>query len=286
MTESTPPSGQVCYRHTDRETYLRCTRCERLICPDCMVEAAVGFHCRDCVRDGNRGRRQGRTVFGGTVRADGALLTKAVIGVNLLVFALVYLVGPQLVNRLELLGAVHWEDQPTPEGVAYGEWWRLVTAAFVHVEVWHLLVNMVALWVLGPQLETVLGRLRFGVLYLLGAVGGSAASYCFNPPDAASVGASGALFALIGATLVIARRLRADLRGLVLMLAVNLALPFVIAKIDWKAHLGGLAVGLVVALGFAFAPRHRLNLVQGVVAGITALLLLGAVLARSLLIAG
>ncbi len=280
-------AAPVCYRHPDRETYIRCTRCERPVCPDCMVSAAVGFQCPECVRDGNRGVRQARTVFGGAVQADTTLVTKILIAINVLVFGLVLLVGDPLVNRLVLLGKSGFVPGTwAPGGVAHGEWWRLVTAAFLHQQLFHILVNMWALWVLGPTVEAWLGRLRFVALYLLAALGGTAASYAFNPPTSGSLGASGAIFGLMGALLVMARRLRYDLRSLLVLLAVNLAFPFLFARIDWKAHLGGLVVGLALGAGYAYAPRGRQGLAHALATGGVFLLCVAVVAARTLQLNG
>ncbi|MCX9191989.1 rhomboid family intramembrane serine protease [Carbonactinospora thermoautotrophica] len=288
--ETTGPAGAatlVCYRHPDRETYIRCARCERPVCPECMISAAVGFQCPECVREGSREVRQARTVFGGAVQADTTVVTKILIVINVLVFGLVLIVGDPLVNRLMLLGKSGfvpgtWE----PGGVAYGEWWRLVTAAFLHQQLFHVLVNMWALWVLGPTVEAWLGRLRFVVLYLLAALGGAAASYAFNPPTSGALGASGAIFGLMGALLVMARRLRYDLRGLLALLAINLAFPFLFAHIDWKAHLGGLVVGLALGAGYAYAPRGRQGLAHALAAGGVFLLCVAVVVARTLQLNG
>jgi membrane associated rhomboid family serine protease len=257
---SAPPA---CYRHPDRETYVRCSRCDRPICPDCMVSASVGFQCPDCVREGNRTVRQARTAFGGRVHGDTALVTKGLIAINLAVFLLALVVGAPLARQLVLIAV----DPYDGEGVAQGGWYRLLTSAFLHQQVLHLALNMFALWIFGPPLEASLGRARFLALYLLSAVAGSAASYAFNPPLQGSLGASGAIFGVVGAALVADRRTRSNRTGLLVYLAVLLLPGFLIPGIDWRAHVGGLIAGALLALVFAYAPRARRTVFQAAAAG-------------------
>lgn len=255
------PADEVvptCYRHPGRETHIRCTRCDRPICPDCMISAAVGFQCPNCVREGGRTVRAPRTQLGGRVRRESDIVTKMLIGINIAVFILATLGGRALQERLTLLGnAGFLASTGGPAGIAQGEWYRLITAAFLHIQLAHLALNMVALWLFGPQLEAVLGRWRFLTLYLLSALGGSVASYLFNPPTQQSVGASGAIFGLLGAMLVIANRLRFDTRSIGILIALNLAIGFFVPNIDWKAHVGGLITGAVLASAFAYMPKVR-----------------------------
>ena len=277
------PAEQVaptCYRHPGRETHIRCTRCERPICPDCMISAAVGFQCPSCVREGGRTVREARTQVGGRIHRQSDVVTKTLIAVNFVVFVLANLGGRALQERLSLLGnAGFLASTRGPAGVAQGEWYRLITAAFLHVQIAHIALNMIALWLFGPQLEAILGRWRFLTLYLLSAVGGTVASYLFNPPTQQSLGASGAIFGLLGAVLVIANRLRFDARSVAILIALNLAFGFVIAGIDWKAHIGGLVTGAVVASVFAYAPKARRGQVQA--AGSVAVL--GAIIVLAVL---
>jgi len=239
-----PPQVPTCYRHTDRETYIRCSRCERPICPDCMHEASVGFQCPECVRAGNRPLRQGRTVFGGRVHQDTALLTKALVGINVVMF-LAEQVSPAVEQHLWMFSYAIAFD---------GQYYRLLTSAFLHAGIAHILFNMYALYLFGQMIEAAFGRVRFLVLYLSSALAGAAASYMFSDPHVPSVGASGAIFGLLGATLVVMRRLRANARVVAALIVINLVLGFVIPRIDWRDHLGGLAAGLVIGAAFAYAP--------------------------------
>lgn len=251
----TPDEGQsgasvpVCYRHPDRETYVRCARCDRPICPDCMRNASVGFQCPECVAEGNRSVRPARTIYGGRVSQNTGAVTMTLIGICVVAY-LAQLAVPGFERDFFNLGIA----------VADGEYYRLLTAAFLHGGTLHLLFNMLALYLLGPALEAALGRVRFLALYLLSALGGSITSYALASPLQPSLGASGAIFGLFGAMLIVSRRLRADVAGIAVVLGINLVLSFTIPNIDWRAHIGGLVVGAIIAAGFAYAPRARRDL--------------------------
>ncbi|MFC9293187.1 rhomboid family intramembrane serine protease [Streptomyces sp. NPDC057011] len=256
-----------CYRHPDRDTGIRCTRCERPICPECMISASVGFQCPECVREGSgTGHRPTanapRTIAGGVVAADPQLVTKILIGLNAAVF-LVGLAAPALVVRLELLGRyVEFFGAPV-EGVSTGEYYRLLTSVFLHVEWWHIIGNMIGLWVIGGPLEAALGRTRYLAVYLLSGLGASAFVYLLTPPNTPTLGASGAVFGLLGATVVLVRRLRYEMRPVIVMVVLMLVLTFVplggSLNVSWQAHVGGLVTGALVGLGMLrpTAGRHR-----------------------------
>jgi membrane associated rhomboid family serine protease len=272
----------TCYRHPDREAYVRCVRCERRICPDCMIPASVGFQCPECVKAGNRDVREARTVFGGKVATDPGWVSKVLIAVNVVMYGLQLGVGSTFEHHLWLIGGPAFDPVVNEVvGVADGEYYRLLTAAFLHGGVVHLLLNMYALYMFGPLLEGALGRLRFTVLYLVSALGGSAVSYTFSNPGTPSLGASGAVFGLLGAFLVVNRRLGRDNSSIMVLLAINLGYGFLVPQIDWRAHLGGLVTGALVAAAIAYAPsRHRL-LVQTAGTVATLLVVLALVLWRT-----
>ena len=196
-TPQSPAETPSCFRHPGRPTYVRCIRCERYICPECMREAAVGHQCLECARAGVRSVRQPRTMFGGRERSRTPVLTYALIAVNVGAFML-QMASVKIERQLIL-----W-----PPAVANGELYRLGTSAFMHYGVTHLLLNMWALYVVAPPLEMWLGRLRFGALYALSALGGSVLVYLLSPLNTATAGASGAVFGLFGATFVVARTAR------------------------------------------------------------------------------
>ncbi|WP_329306688.1 rhomboid family intramembrane serine protease [Streptomyces sp. NBC_01260] len=265
---SAPVDGPVtCYRHPGREATIRCTRCDRPVCPDCMVSASVGFQCPDCVRQGSGtghspAAARPRTIAGGSVAADPRLITKILLGINVAVFVAV-LANSALVGDLVLLGRANFYYGGPPEGIAEGQWYRLVTSMFLHQEVWHIAFNMLGLWWLGGPLEAALGRARYLALYMLSGLAGSALTYWLAEPNQPSLGASGAIFGLLGATAVLMRRLNYDMRPVFALLAINLVITFnPWGGIAWQAHVGGLIAGTLIAIGMVHAPRERRNLVQ------------------------
>lgn len=265
----TPPAGGPvsCYRHPGRETAIRCTRCDRPICPDCMVSASVGFQCPDCVRQGSGtghhpAAARPRTIAGGAVAADPRLITKILLGINAAVF-LAVLANDALLNDLTLLGQAPYYAYGPVQGVAEGQWYRLFTSMFLHEAVWHFAFNMLGLWWLGGPLEAALGRARYLALYLISGLAGGALTYWLAAPNQPSLGASGAIFGLLGATVVLMRRLNYDMRPVFMILALNLVITFnPWGGIAWQAHVGGLVAGVLIGIGMVHAPRERRNLVQ------------------------
>lgn len=263
------PSTPVCPRHPDRESYVRCQRCERPVCPECQRPAAVGVQCVDCVREQSSGVRQARTTFGGRVAGDRPTVTLAFIGASVGMFLLQQLPALGVTGRFAFYPILA-ADQP----------WRFLTAAFLHSPSWflHIAFNMYALWLLGPYLEALLGRLRFAALYLTSAIGGSVGYLLMADPLGRSwvtptVGASGAVFGLFGAIVVVNRRLGRQMNQILVVIAINGVIGFLVPGIAWQAHLGGLVTGAAVAAALAYAPRSRRDVVQLVgVSGIAVLL--------------
>jgi membrane associated rhomboid family serine protease len=223
-----------------------------------MRDAAVGHQCAECVNVGAKTVRQPSAAFGGQQRSV-PLVTYVLIAVNVAMFAL-QTMSTDLQRELVL-----WSP-----GVAQGDLYRLLSSAFLHYGITHLLFNMWALYVVGPPLEMWLGRLRFTALYVLSALGGSVLVYLLSSLTASTAGASGAVFGLFGATFVVGKRLNLDVRWVVGLIAINLAFTFVIPlissqNISWQGHIGGLVTGAVVAAAFVYAPRQRRNLVAAVV---------------------
>ena len=216
-----------------------------------MRSASVGFHCPECVAQGAATVRAPRTTFGGRVTGDTSRVSLTIVVLNVAVFVLGVAVGE---GGLQVrFGNI--AGTPGQLGVADGEYYRLLTAAFLHGGIFHLLLNMFALAQLGPVLEAALGRLRFVALYLLSALGGSVLSYLLSSPLQLGVGASGAIFGLFGAYYVVVRRLGGETSSIVVLLAINLVITVTVPIIDWRAHLGGLVTGAVLAVAFAYAPR-------------------------------
>ncbi|MET8548538.1 rhomboid family intramembrane serine protease [Micromonospora zamorensis] len=298
MSES-PPTTPVCYRHPGRETYIRCTRCDRPICPDCMRDASVGHQCPECVNEGRRSVRPARTAFGGGTAGRHGYVTKTLIAVNALLLLLSIasarggdaamggsgfggLMGGStpLTEWGAVLGRAYLSDY-TLGGIAEGQWYRLVTAMFLHYGVLHLLLNMWALWVLGRSLEANLGRVRFAALYLIAGLGGNVAAYLFSSPRAATVGASTAVFGLFAALIIIERKLGRDISRIIPILVINLVFTLAVPGISIPGHLGGLVVGALMALVLAYAPRGRRTLVQVAGGAIILVVLLALVLFRT-----
>lgn len=308
--EGPAPAGvPTCYRHPGRETWIRCQRCDRPICPDCMRDAAVGFQCPDCVRSGAKETRQGRAMYGGRHSRDPRLTTYVLVALNALVWLAITATGgrsSRLVDLLALTPGGQCASLGTPgasyfsignealclastagdgrwvPGVASGAWWQLVTSAFTHVAVWHVAFNLLALAVVGPATEAVMGRARFLAVYLIGALGGSTAVMWWSDTNQSTVGVSGAIFGLLGALLVAFTQARRDTRWIVQNLMLGLLITVVGWRfISWQGHLGGLLAGAAAAAIVAYAPRRRRALLQWLGLGILAALLLAACLVRA-----
>ncbi|MFB4316456.1 rhomboid family intramembrane serine protease [Actinomadura sp. 21ATH] len=263
---STDPETQVptCYRHPGRETYVRCTRCDRYICPECMRDAAVGHQCPECVAEGNKNVREARTVLGGRVTSGRPTVTYGLIGICVAVY-LAELASTEVVRDFMMVGLGLGRGGALI-GVAEGQWYRLFTSMFLHQPpsggsfgITHILFNMWALWAIGPALEQALGRWRFLALYVLSGLGGSVLLYLVEPLSGA-VGASGAIFGLFGAFFIIGRKLGGQVGPIVFLLVINLIITFAVPGISWQGHIGGLVVGAALAVAYAYAPRNRREL--------------------------
>ncbi|WP_336644739.1 rhomboid family intramembrane serine protease [Microbacterium sp. USHLN186] len=247
-----------CYRHPDRQSFVLCQRCTRTVCADCQTQAAVGVICPECMKADRRSRtpaqrRAGRVWGMGAASSSRPVVTFGIIAVTAVVGVLQLLLGP-IVDRTLLFATPYLFPDMFGGGFTFQPW-RLITAMLVHGGIMHFLLNMLALWMIGRSLEPLLGRWRFLVLYLIGGLGGSVAMAVLDP-GAATVGASGGIFALMGALLVIGRHIGANIRGILVILAINLGIGFVqTLNIAWQAHIGGAAVGALI--GFIFARTRR-----------------------------
>lgn len=286
-TPETPATGAfeqeapVCYRHPDREAHIRCQRCNRRICPDCMRPAAVGFQCPSCVQEGSKQTRSGRTAYGGRRSGNPALVSQVLIGINALVWIAIMATGGRSSKLVDVLAL---RPSSTYQGVVYEQFlsvtngapWQLVTSVFTHVELWHIGVNMLVLWTLGPQLELAVGRARFIALYLLSGLAGSAVVMWFSTPYLQTLGASGAIFGLMGALLVVALKVHGDVRGVLTWIGVNFVITFLFVRlISWQGHVGGFVAGVLLGAVIVYAPRRNRTLWQS--AGIAAIALVIAV---------
>lgn len=246
-----------CYRHPDRTGGVRCQRCERPICPACMNTASVGFHCPDCA--GSKSGRQkvytGRAAFGA---ANSVVLTPALIAVNVGVFLMTLTGGGR---AGEISGTMLRDYALYGPSIRYDdEWYRIITAGFLHSGLLHLAFNMWALWAIGNMLEPALGRLRFGILYLGGLIAGSLGALVLDP-DRLAVGASGAIFALFAAVFIAQRAAGVDpwRSGIALTIGINLLITLAIPFISKGGHIGGLVGGAILAWLLIEAPRRTPN---------------------------
>jgi len=234
----------------------------------------VGVQCVDCVREATSAQRTGRTAYGGVLRPDGRpVATIAFIALCVVAHVAQYTV-PDFTDR--------WFYSPFWGHV---EPWRFLTSGFLHSEgsILHIVLNMVALWAVGPYLELQLGRARFVTLYLLSELGGSvvvllSAALGWSTWYGGVVGASGAVFGLFGAAFVVMWRSGHPAQGILGIIAVNMVFSFVVPGISWQGHLGGLVVGALVAAAYAFAPRERRRLVAVVLPVVVLAMLVAATL--------
>ena len=296
----TAGAAPTCYRHHDRQTYISCVRCGRPICPDCMRPASVGFQCPEEQSAPAVRTLSNRSSLPGLARL--APVTTTLIGLNVAVFLLLVASGSSflgsatstLQDRLVQLSTsvtvIHNGAATAQVGVAEGDWWRIVTAMFVHFGIVHIGSNMLVLFVVGVPLERHLGARRFVAVYLLAGIGGGVATYLFASPYQISGGASGAIFGVLGAFAVVARRNRtAQLGSVTGTIVLNLLITFSIPGISITDHLGGLAVGLVLGLvldggrPLPSRPDARAKRVALQVAGFltVAVVLVGAEVART-----
>ena len=296
----------VCYRHPGREAHIRCQRCDRPICPDCMRNASVGFQCPECVAEGRRTTRQVKRFTGARVGFRAAPVTYTLIAINVVVWALINLTGGYSSKLLELFalrrvgtcgldlnridptvgsaaecaqrygGTAHWMA-----GAGDGAPWQLFTTMFTHVEVWHVGVNMFSLYILGMQLEPILGRARFLALYLISGLAGSALIFWAAGPQEFTVGASTALFGLMGAFAVFLLRARASLQPLLWTLVINFGITFAVPGISWQGHVGGFVGGVAVGTVIVYSGGRQRRRWQ--TAGIAAI---GAIVVLAMVVRG
>jgi membrane associated rhomboid family serine protease len=269
-----PPQGPpaVCVRHPDRATGLSCARCGRPACPECLREASVGYQCVDCVAQARRGTRRGTTVAGAEPGGR-PVVVPTLIAINAIIFGWTVVEAGSLNGNAAAPLFNDWALVPAL--VQTGEWWRVLTSGFLHIGPIHLLFNMMALWVLGRDMEAVLGRGRFLAVYLVALLGGAAAVMVFYAPNQAVAGASGAVFGLMGGLAVVLRRLRVPAGQVIGLIVVNVVISVVIPGISLIGHLGGLVVGAAATAALVYAPVGKRTVVQtAALAGLTILLLL------------
>ena len=261
MTDAPADLANFCYRHPDRQSYIVCQRCGRTICPECQTQAPVGVICPECMREQRASAP--RTKPGVLTRARSAagrgapVMTYTLIGITLAVFVLQLIPGLAVTERLLYAGVYSIPGNFEP--------WRMLTSVFVHSTglIFHVALNMYTLWIFGQLLEGLLGRWRFLALYLISGLAGSVGVLWLGDPRTGVVGASGAIFGLMGAFLVIQRRLGGQTTQLFVLLGINLVIGFVPGlNIAWQAHLGGLIGGALVGLIFVETRKQSQQALQ------------------------
>lgn len=250
MSDSSPsPTAGIenrCYRHPDRETFVKCQRCGRPICGQCQTIAPVGVHCPECVREARGSLAQsarpvGRR-FANIVRPSNGrpIVTYTIIALCLVVYLAQYLTG----NTNSHLTTALWYAPIQTATQPY----RMLTSIFIHESPLHVLLNMYSLFLVGPALESMLGRVRYLALFLVAGFGGSVGVLLIGSPQVAVLGASGAIFGLFGAYFLIARRLGGNATQFLVVIVLNLVIGFIPGfGIAWQAHVGGLITGLAIA---------------------------------------
>ncbi|MBF4572231.1 rhomboid family intramembrane serine protease [Herbiconiux sp. VKM Ac-1786] len=264
MTSAPVSADNYCYRHPGRQSFVLCQRCGRTVCPECQVQAAVGVHCVECARRDRasiprpkRSRAFARRLTG----ADAPVVTYALIALCVVVFGLQLIPGLGVTNALLFAPAY-----VQPETGAPLEPWRMITAIFTHSTAsllpLHILLNMYSLFIFGGVLERMLGRGRYLALYLIAGLGGSVAVDLLGDPMQGTVGASGAIFGLMGAFFIINRHLGGNSIQFVVLVVLNLAWGFFVPGISWQAHVGGIVAGGLVALVYVRTRNRRQRTVQ------------------------
>lgn len=282
MTDFQANPDNYCYRHPQRQSFVLCQRCLRTICPECQTQMPVGVICPECLAEQQKQQKSATVTRMPRRRAASAglngrpIVTYSIIAVT----AVFYLVG-----MIPGIGDVVRGYLAFNGALAYAQPWRLVTVTLVHASIWHVALNMLALWAMGRSLEPLLGRGRFLTLYLLSALGGSVLTALLAPTQWV-VGASGAVWGLLGAMFVIGRHIGANVTAIAVLLGINLVFTFLPgSNIAWQAHIGGGLVGALI--GFIFARtravrqrRRQIWLLVAVGAGLLALLALPLFLYR------
>jgi membrane associated rhomboid family serine protease len=249
--QTAPPA--VCWWHPTRQTGLSCARCGRPACTDCLREAAVGHQCIDCVHAARQEQPRVRRSPVSARLSARPVVTPVLIALNVLLYVVttVQAHSPVDNDQATLFGDwVLW-----PRAIAGGgQWWRLLTSGFLHYGPVHIGVNMIALWVLGQDVERVLGKARFTAVYLVSLLGGAVSVYLFDDSNRPTAGASGAIYGLLGGILVVVLRLRLNPMSAIAMIVLNLIITVSIPNISLLGHLGGLMVGALTTAAIVYAP--------------------------------
>lgn len=258
-----PPSSQTsvldeseelyCYNHPKTATRLRCTRCDRPICGRCAIPASVGQHCPNCVAEARKSAPRVRSV-----NVSGSPATYVFLAVNVIVFVFQLATqNPNGTDEVLLRGIL------SPLEIAQGEWYRLITPMFLHLNTIHIAVNSMSLYFVGPNVEQAFGTRRFVLIYLVAGFIGNVASYALGSCLTPSAGASGAIFGILGALAVYTYRRRTNammnafFRNILFWIGLNVVITLTVPQINIWAHFGGLAGGAVLAAGYDAGGRLK-----------------------------
>ena len=256
-----PPPMARCYRHPMRETGVRCVRCDRPICPECMRPASVGFQCPDDMKMGRVGQRAPRTLVGARVHTRFPYVTWTLVALNVLVYIATAAGSVRGWNQNHTSHLFQsWVLVPYKVG-HFHQFGRLISAAFLHYGLLHIFVNMLALAMIGPFLERLLGTWRFASVYLLSALGSSVTVYAFDSRYVAVAGASGAIYGLFAAALLLVRELQLNPQWLIGTIVLNFVFTFSVPGVSKLGHIGGFIAGGLATIAIAGLPwdRHRLS---------------------------
>ncbi|MGN6198368.1 rhomboid family intramembrane serine protease [Humibacter sp.] len=263
------PSALACYRHPNRPTYVRCQRCGRAICGECQTPAPVGFICPECMRQQRATAPRTKSAF--LTRFTGSrqpTVTYVIIGICILVF---------IAQSLPVVGNIVTAD--LQYAVPYSmpglfQPWRMITSIFIHYGILHIALNMYTLFIFGIVLEPMLGRIRYLVLFLISGLAGSVGVALMAPPNVAVGGASGAIFGMMAALLIIQRHLGGPITQLLVLVGINLVISFLPGfSIAWQAHVGGLVGGALVGLIYTQTRARSRRALQVVLLVVLAVLL-------------
>jgi membrane associated rhomboid family serine protease len=279
MTSLPGTAANFCYRHPGRQSFILCQRCGRTICPECQTQAAVGVICPECMREQRqsapRTKSAARTRLGRLTAPGEPVVTYSIIALTLVVFLLQLIPGLGVTDALRYAGVYSYPGSFEP--------WRMLTSVFVHSTgfIVHVLLNMYTLWIFGQILERMLGRGRFLALYLLSGLAGSLGVLFLASPLVPVVGASGAIFGLMGAFLVIQRKLGGNATQLLILVGINLVIGFLPGlNVAWQAHVGGLIGGAIIGLIFVQTRQRSKRTLQFVLLGGFGALLVALSLAK------
>jgi membrane associated rhomboid family serine protease len=236
MSDTTGTSGDTCYRHPDRQSYVLCQRCGRTICPACQTQAAVGVHCPECVREARQSapRTKPRLVTAFSSSSDKPIVTYSLMGASTFVFLVNLVLGNAVINALAYF-----------PGRVISAPWTLVTANFAAVGFFGLVFNLLAMFLIGRTLESMLGRGRYLSLFLLSGLGAAVATEFLGGYVA---GASPAIFGLLIAIFFIQRSQGSNSWGILVLVGAYLVYSMVVGGAGWVGYLGAIAVGSATTL--------------------------------------